>query len=138
MSDQTMVEYGRNNMKPSPTLFNINSLLSPFFSSKDENSRAMVYYLEHATRCQLSFPVLVNERQPVQQIRFVSFLSFPNFEWLQGEGASFNVEVKSAPCDHFYRNFSFIDVPIESCGKASPLRVALQASAPDILLILLR
>lgn len=32
----------------------------------------------------------------------------------------------------------FIDVPIESCGKASPLRVALQASAPDILLILLR
>lgn len=34
--------------------------------------------------------------------------------------------------------FRFIDVPIESCGKATPLRVALQASAPDILLILLR
>lgn len=32
----------------------------------------------------------------------------------------------------------FIDVPIESCGSSSPLRVALQASAPDLLLILLR
>lgn len=32
----------------------------------------------------------------------------------------------------------FIDVPIESCGMASPLRVTLQAGAPDILLILLR
>lgn len=32
----------------------------------------------------------------------------------------------------------FIDVPIESCGKAAPLRVAIQASAPDILMILLR
>ena len=35
-------------------------------------------------------------------------------------------------------HFRFIDVPIESCGKASPLRVALQASAPDVLIILLR
>lgn len=35
-------------------------------------------------------------------------------------------------------NCRFIDVPIESCGKASPLRVALQASAPDVLMILLR
>ena len=34
--------------------------------------------------------------------------------------------------------FSFIDVPIESCGRSSPLRVSLQASAPDILLIFLR
>ncbi|XP_055620669.1 uncharacterized protein LOC129764978 [Toxorhynchites rutilus septentrionalis] len=32
----------------------------------------------------------------------------------------------------------FIDVPIESCGKAAPLRVAIQASAPDVLMILLR
>ncbi|XP_065082405.1 uncharacterized protein LOC135704815 [Ochlerotatus camptorhynchus] len=32
----------------------------------------------------------------------------------------------------------FIDIPIESCGKAAPLRVAIQASAPDILTILLR
>jgi hypothetical protein len=32
----------------------------------------------------------------------------------------------------------FIDVPIESCGKSSPLRVALQATAPDVLMILLR
>ncbi|XP_029710581.1 uncharacterized protein LOC109427438 [Aedes albopictus] len=32
----------------------------------------------------------------------------------------------------------FIDIPIESCGKAAPLRVAMQASAPDILMILLR
>lgn len=34
--------------------------------------------------------------------------------------------------------YSFVDVPLESCGKASPMRVALQATAPDILLILLR
>lgn len=33
---------------------------------------------------------------------------------------------------------SFIDVPIESCGRSSPLRVSLQATAPDILLIFLR
>ncbi|XP_055324775.1 uncharacterized protein LOC129579131 [Sitodiplosis mosellana] len=32
----------------------------------------------------------------------------------------------------------FIDVPIDSCGKASPMRVALQASSPDLLLTLLR
>uniref|UniRef100_A0A182JGV5 Uncharacterized protein n=1 Tax=Anopheles atroparvus TaxID=41427 RepID=A0A182JGV5_ANOAO len=36
------------------------------------------------------------------------------------------------------RETKFIDVPIESCGKATPLRVALQASAPDIVLILVR
>lgn len=35
-------------------------------------------------------------------------------------------------------SFSFIDVPIESCGNSSPLRTSLQASAPDILMILLR
>lgn len=35
-------------------------------------------------------------------------------------------------------NCRFIDVPIESCGHASPLRVALQATAPDVLVILLR
>jgi ankyrin repeat and SOCS box protein 17 len=29
-------------------------------------------------------------------------------------------------------------VPIESCGRSSPLRVSLQATAPDILLIFLR
>lgn len=33
---------------------------------------------------------------------------------------------------------SFIDIPIELCGRSSPLRVSLQASAPDILIILLR
>ncbi|EDS45085.1 conserved hypothetical protein [Culex quinquefasciatus] len=32
----------------------------------------------------------------------------------------------------------FIDIPIESCGKAAPLRTAIQASAPDIVMILLR
>lgn len=32
----------------------------------------------------------------------------------------------------------FVDIPVESCGVASPMRVALQASQPDILLILLR
>ena len=35
-------------------------------------------------------------------------------------------------------NCRFIDVPIESCGMSSPLRVALQATAPDVLMILLR
>lgn len=34
--------------------------------------------------------------------------------------------------------YRFIDVPIDSCGKASPMRVALQASSPDMLLTLLR
>lgn len=33
---------------------------------------------------------------------------------------------------------SFIDIPNESCGRSSPLRVCLQATAPDILLIFLR
>ncbi|XP_017034172.1 uncharacterized protein stops isoform X1 [Drosophila kikkawai] len=36
------------------------------------------------------------------------------------------------------RQLRFIDVPIESCGKSSPLRIALQANAPEMLLILLR
>lgn len=35
-------------------------------------------------------------------------------------------------------NCRFIDVPIESCGMSSPLRVALQGTAPDVLMILLR
>ncbi|XP_058821908.1 uncharacterized protein LOC131683699 [Topomyia yanbarensis] len=39
---------------------------------------------------------------------------------------------------HDIRQTKFIDIPIESCGKAAPLRVAVQASAPDILMILLR
>ncbi|XP_058443052.1 uncharacterized protein LOC131425296 [Malaya genurostris] len=42
---------------------------------------------------------------------------------------------------YIYRDIrltKFIDIPIESCGKASPLRVAVQASAPDVLMILLR
>ncbi|XP_030369643.1 uncharacterized protein LOC115620517 [Scaptodrosophila lebanonensis] len=36
------------------------------------------------------------------------------------------------------RRLRFIDVPIESCGRSSPLRIALQANAPELLLILLR
>ncbi|EDW82984.2 uncharacterized protein Dwil_GK22556 [Drosophila willistoni] len=36
------------------------------------------------------------------------------------------------------RQLRFIDVPIESCGRSSPLRIALQASSPELLLILLR
>ncbi|XP_060645794.1 uncharacterized protein LOC132784288 [Drosophila nasuta] len=36
------------------------------------------------------------------------------------------------------RQLRFIDVPIESCGCSSPLRIALQANAPELLLILLR
>ncbi|XP_002020380.2 uncharacterized protein LOC6595102 isoform X1 [Drosophila persimilis] len=36
------------------------------------------------------------------------------------------------------RQLRFIDVPIESCGRSSPLRIALQANAPELLLILLR
>ncbi|XP_062125802.1 uncharacterized protein LOC133838646 isoform X3 [Drosophila sulfurigaster albostrigata] len=35
------------------------------------------------------------------------------------------------------RQLRFIDVPIESCGCSSPLRIALQANAPELLLILL-
>lgn len=87
---------------------------------QDENCRALVFYLEHATRCRLTFPVVLNARSPVRHLRFVPFtFVFRLFAYT-------------------HSNSSFIDVPIESCGKASPLRVTLQASAPDILLILLR
>ncbi|XP_037943829.1 uncharacterized protein LOC119676649 [Teleopsis dalmanni] len=71
------------------------------FRDQDENIRAMVYFLHHATNLCMKLPV-----------------------WI----ARFEQE----------RMISFIDIPIESCGKSSPLRVALQASAPDLLLILLR
>uniref|UniRef100_A0A336L9M3 CSON007105 protein n=1 Tax=Culicoides sonorensis TaxID=179676 RepID=A0A336L9M3_CULSO len=47
----------------------------------------------------------------------------------------FPVFVEKCNC---VKMIKFIDIPIESCGRASPLRVTLQASAPDILLILLR
>uniref|UniRef100_A0A1B0CTM0 Protein transport protein sec16 n=1 Tax=Lutzomyia longipalpis TaxID=7200 RepID=A0A1B0CTM0_LUTLO len=63
----------------------------------------MVYFLDHASRRRIEFPVCVN------------------------------IEGQNNP-----RMTRFIDVPIESCGMASPLRVTLQAGAPDILLILLR
>ncbi|CRK91145.1 CLUMA_CG004831, isoform A [Clunio marinus] len=65
------------------------------FKDQDENTRALVFFLHHATIMQLQFTV--NDRK-----------------------------------------IPFIDIPIESCGKASPLRVALQATAPDILMIFLR
>lgn len=48
----------------------------------------------------------------------------------QQKKVCFKFKITSSP--------SFIDIPIESCGKASPLRVSLQATAPDILLIFLR
>ncbi|XP_055683156.1 uncharacterized protein LOC129790022 [Lutzomyia longipalpis] len=73
------------------------------FRDQDENSRAMVYFLDHASRRRIEFPVCVN------------------------------IEGQNNP-----RMTRFIDVPIQSCGMASPLRVTLQAGAPDILLILLR
>lgn len=71
------------------------------FRDQDENTRAMVYFLHHATSLALELPVLLAHFQQERMVKF-------------------------------------IDIPIESCGKASPLRVALQASAPDLLLILLR
>ncbi|XP_036324068.1 uncharacterized protein LOC118737584 isoform X1 [Rhagoletis pomonella] len=71
------------------------------FRDQDENTRAMVYFLHHATSLSMQLPV-----------------------WI----ARFEQE----------RMIKFIDIPIESCGRSSPLRVALQASAPDLLLILLR
>ncbi|XP_053945104.1 uncharacterized protein LOC128854759 isoform X1 [Anastrepha ludens] len=71
------------------------------FRDQDENTRAMVYFLHHATSLSMQLPV-----------------------WI----ARFEQE----------RMVKFIDIPIESCGRSSPLRVALQASAPDLLLILLR
>ncbi|XP_023029193.2 SOCS domain-containing protein stops [Leptinotarsa decemlineata] len=37
-----------------------------------------------------------------------------------------------------YTNFRFIDLPIESCGRASPLKIAVQLGLPDKLLIFLR
>ncbi|KAM7362264.1 SOCS domain-containing protein stops [Cochliomyia hominivorax] len=71
------------------------------FRDQDENTRAMVYFLHHATSLDMSLPVWI-----------------PRYEQ--------------------ERLVKFIDIPIESCGCSSPLRVALQASAPDLLLILLR
>ncbi|XP_059218998.1 uncharacterized protein LOC106087842 isoform X2 [Stomoxys calcitrans] len=71
------------------------------FRDQDENTRAMVYFLRHATSLGMTLPVWIAR---YEQERLVKF----------------------------------IDIPIESCGRSSPLRVALQASAPDLLLILLR
>ncbi|XP_063704655.1 uncharacterized protein LOC134834058 [Culicoides brevitarsis] len=71
------------------------------FKDQDENTRAIVFFLQHAANAGLEFPIFVRKSNCLKMIRF-------------------------------------IDVPIESCGKASPLRVTLQASAPDILMILLR
>ncbi|XP_016998417.2 uncharacterized protein stops [Drosophila takahashii] len=71
------------------------------FQDQHENVRAMVYFLKHATREQLTLPVWIPRFEQERQLRF-------------------------------------IDVPIESCGKSSPLRIALQANAPELLLILLR
>lgn len=36
------------------------------------------------------------------------------------------------------KSYRFIDVPLESCGKASPLRVVIQMGASEMLMILLR
>ncbi|XP_014367905.2 uncharacterized protein LOC106718351 [Papilio machaon] len=36
------------------------------------------------------------------------------------------------------KSYRFIDVPLESCGKASPVRVVIQMGAAEILMILLR
>lgn len=74
------------------------------FRDQDENTRAMVYFLDHATNLGFKLPVLS----------------------MTNNGTDVESMIK------------FIDIPIESCGKSSPLRVALQASAPDILMILLR
>ncbi|XP_046805422.1 uncharacterized protein LOC111681611 [Lucilia cuprina] len=71
------------------------------FRDQDENTRAMVYFLHHATSLDMSLPVWIARYEQERLIKF-------------------------------------IDIPIESCGRSSPLRVALQASAPDLLLILLR
>ncbi|XP_030564023.1 uncharacterized protein LOC115764883 isoform X1 [Drosophila novamexicana] len=71
------------------------------FQDQHENVRAMVYFLKHATRRQLTLPVWIPRFEQERQLRF-------------------------------------IDVPIESCGRSSPLRIALQANAPELLLILLR
>uniref|UniRef100_A0A0K8UGK6 SOCS box domain-containing protein n=1 Tax=Bactrocera latifrons TaxID=174628 RepID=A0A0K8UGK6_BACLA len=71
------------------------------FRDQDENTRAMVYFLHHATSLSMQLPVWIARFEQERMVRF-------------------------------------IDIPIESCGRSSPLRVALQASAPDLLLILLR
>ncbi|XP_070138178.1 uncharacterized protein stops isoform X2 [Drosophila bipectinata] len=71
------------------------------FQDQNENVRAMVYFLKHATREKLTLPVWIPRFEQERQLRF-------------------------------------IDVPIESCGRSSPLRIALQANAPELLLILLR
>ncbi|XP_073816066.1 SOCS domain-containing protein stops isoform X2 [Musca autumnalis] len=71
------------------------------FRDQDENTRAMVYFLHHATSLDMTLPCWIARYEQERMVKF-------------------------------------IDIPIESCGRSSPLRVALQASAPDLLLILLR
>ncbi|VVD02332.1 unnamed protein product [Leptidea sinapis] len=52
---------------------------------------------------------------------FLDHATNANLEWKDGD-----------------RSYRFIDVPLESCGKASPVRVVIQMGASEILMILLR
>lgn len=67
------------------------------FDDQEENLRAMVYYIDHATTA----------------------------------GLEYDHEIQSTPV-------RFIDVPIESCGRASALKITIQLCLPDKLHILLR
>ncbi|XP_022914558.2 uncharacterized protein [Onthophagus taurus] len=65
------------------------------FRDQEENLRAVVYYLDHATNASLEYEYLIEKLR-------------------------------------------FIDVPIESCGKMTPLKISIQLGLPDKMLILLR
>ncbi|KAK9680711.1 SOCS box [Popillia japonica] len=67
------------------------------FENQEDNVRAMVYYLDHATNA--------------------------------------NLEYKHGPNQELIR---YIDIPIESCGKLTSLKIAVQLGLPDKLYILLR
>lgn len=67
------------------------------FEDREENLRALAYFLDHATIARLEYR-----------------------------------------CESSQTKRRFIDVPMESYGQAQPLRVAVQNSAPDILLVMLR
>ncbi|RZB39158.1 SOCS box domain containing protein [Asbolus verrucosus] len=66
------------------------------FESQEENLRAVVYFIDHATNGGLE-------------------VSYENGNFIR-----------------------FIDAPIETCGKASPVKIAIQLGLPDKLLIFLR
>lgn len=111
--------------------------LSTFFGTCNSN-----FYLNHRQQCEVIFWTgnIWDSIEALINFLTTIFLSLPlffhlNHPFSETEKVS-TLTIILKPCAfHFSR---FIDVPIESCGKASPMRVTIQASSPDMLLTLLR